>query len=46
MSLYQLACAIEGWNHAQGGDDEIAPLTVEEYDRDMLAAAQKRAKMH
>lgn len=46
MSLYQLACAIEGWNRAQGAEEELTPLTVEEYERDMLAAALPKGMVH
>jgi hypothetical protein len=46
MSLWELAVAIAAWNKAQGNEPELAPLTAEEYDRDMLMAAELRAKMH
>ena len=47
MSLYQLACAVEGWNACHGaGEQMLAPLTAEEYDRDIAEAAARRARMH
>lgn len=46
MSLYQLACAVDGWNQAQGGEQAIAPLTVAEYEADMLKAAERGGRMN
>lgn len=44
MSIYQLACAVEGWNKAHGSQgDELAPLTIEEYEADMAMAAVRDA---
>lgn len=37
MSLYQFACAVEGWNRAQGGDAKPEAPSDDETDR-MIAA--------
>jgi hypothetical protein len=40
LSLWELAVAVDGYNRANGGD-ELEPLTVEEYEADMLRAAER-----
>jgi hypothetical protein len=32
MSLWQFAACVEGWNRANGGEDEVEPPTAEEYE--------------
>jgi len=36
MSLWELSAGIAAWNKAQGNESELAPLTAEEYDKDIV----------
>lgn len=44
MSLYQFACCVEGWNKAQGGEEPLEPLSIAEYEADMIKAAEQRGR--
>lgn len=45
-SLWQLAVCYAAWRRFQGQDDEVVPLSPEEYDRDLREAAERRARLH
>lgn len=41
MSIWELAIAAQGYRKANSNDDEIEPLTVEQYDADIAKAAAR-----
>jgi hypothetical protein len=46
LSLWQFAVSVKGWNRAQGGEEQVEPLSPEEYDADMAKAAERGARLH